>query len=65
MPSFIEIGPPVPEERIFEWFLPYMGMAAILFTLPTCRLFIDTLVLLSYWCFMSNLALIDQGVSET
>ena len=30
MPSFIEIGPTVPEKKIFEGFLPYMGMAAIL-----------------------------------
>ena len=29
IPSFVEIGPPVPE-KIFEGFLPYMGMAAIL-----------------------------------
>ena len=28
--SFVEIGPPVPEKKIFEGFLPYMGMAAIL-----------------------------------
>ena len=28
--SFVEIGPPVPEKKIFERFLPYMGMAAIL-----------------------------------
>ena len=27
MPSFIEIGPTVPEKKIFEGFLPYMGMA--------------------------------------
>ena len=27
---FIEIGPLVPEKKIFEGFLPYMGMAAIL-----------------------------------
>ena len=27
---FIEIGPPVPEKKIFEGFLPYMGMVAIL-----------------------------------
>ena len=25
MPSFIEIGPPVPEKKTFEGFLPYMG----------------------------------------
>ena len=30
MPSFVEIGQPVPEKKIFEGFLPYMGMAAIL-----------------------------------
>ena len=30
IPSFVEIGPPVPEKKIFEGFLPYMGMAAIL-----------------------------------
>ena len=26
MPSFVEIGPPVREKKIFEGFLPYMGM---------------------------------------
>ena len=30
MPSFIEIGPPALEKKIFEGFLPFMGMAAIL-----------------------------------
>ena len=30
MPSYVEIGPPVLEKKIFEGFLPYMGMAAIL-----------------------------------
>ena len=29
MPSFFEIDPP-DSEKIFEGFLPYMGMAAIL-----------------------------------
>ena len=29
IPSFLEIGPMVPE-KIFERFLPYMGVAAIL-----------------------------------
>ena len=29
IPSFVKIGPPVPE-KIFEGFLPYMGVAAIL-----------------------------------
>ena len=30
IPCFVEISPPVPERKIFEGFLPYMGMAAIL-----------------------------------
>ena len=30
IPSFMEIGLPVPEKKIFEKFLPYMGIAAIL-----------------------------------
>ena len=30
MPSFIEIGPAVLEKKIFEGFLPYMGVAAVL-----------------------------------
>ena len=28
--SFVKIGLPVKARKIFEWFLPYMGMAAIL-----------------------------------
>ena len=31
MPSFVEIGPLVLEKKIFEGFLPYIGMAGILF----------------------------------
>ena len=34
MPSFVEISPPVLEKKIFEGFLPYMGMAAILVMRP-------------------------------
>ena len=30
IPSFVEIGPSVPEKKNFEGFLPYMGVAAIL-----------------------------------
>ena len=30
IPSFVKIGLPVQEKKIFEWFLPYMGVAAIL-----------------------------------
>ena len=28
--KFVEISPPVLEKKIFEGFLPYMGIAAIL-----------------------------------
>ena len=49
MPSFIEIGPPVPEKKIFEGFLPYMDMVAILVMWP--GLFTYTLVIPTYWCF--------------
>ena len=30
IPSFVKIGPSVLEKKIFEGFLPYMGVAAIL-----------------------------------
>ena len=34
IPSFVKIGPPVLEKKIFEGFLPYMGVAAILVMFP-------------------------------
>ena len=37
IPSFVKIGQPVAEKKIFEGFLPYMGMAAISIMLPRCR----------------------------
>ena len=37
IPSFVEIGPPVPEKKIFEGFLPYMGVAAMFVMWPRCR----------------------------
>ena len=30
IPSFVNIGQMVPEKKIFEEFLPYMGVVAIL-----------------------------------
>ena len=30
IPSFVEISPPIPEMKIFEGVLPYMGMVAII-----------------------------------
>ena len=37
IPSFLVIGLPVPEKKIFEGFLPYMGVAAILVMGPASR----------------------------
>ena len=34
MLCFVEISPPVLEKKIFERFLPYMGVAAILLMWP-------------------------------
>ena len=34
IPSFVKIGSPVLEKKIFEGFLPYMGLAAILVMWP-------------------------------
>ena len=34
IPSFMQIGPAVPEKKIFEGFLPYMGIEAILVMRP-------------------------------
>ena len=46
MSGFFQIGPPVPEKKIFEGILPYMVMAAIVVIWP--GLFIYTLVAPSY-----------------
>ena len=62
MPSFVEIGPPVPEKKIFEGFLSYMGVAAILVMWPRCRE--QTFVPPTQAGFTYNLALIGQAVSE-
>ena len=37
IPSFVEIHLPVLEKKIFEGFLPYMGVATILVIWPRCR----------------------------
>ena len=31
MPSFLEIGPVVPEKRVFEGFLPYCSKLMVIF----------------------------------
>ena len=59
MPSFFEISPPVLE-KIFEGFLPNMGMADILVMLTS--LFIHTSIDASHKIWLW--ALISQAVSE-
>ena len=61
MPNFVEIGPLVPV-KIFEAFFTCMGIAAILVMYEYPGLFVYTLA--RHSDFISNLALIGQGVSE-
>ena len=61
IPSFVEIGLPVPE-KILKGFLPYMGMAAILVMLPaSCHQIFRSLKLKA---FIKNLVQIGKVVSE-
>ena len=62
IPSFVEIGRPVPETKIFEGFLPYMGVAVILVMKPaSCHQIFISLYLKD---FIKNLVQIDTVVSE-
>ena len=62
IPSFVEIGLPVPEKNIFEGFLPYMGMAAILVMRPVlCHQIFISLYLKA---FIQSLVQINKVVSE-
>ena len=63
IPSFVKIGPTVLKKKIFEGFLPYMGMAAILVMLPgSCLQVFISLYLLA---FIQNLVQNGPIVSET
>ena len=58
----MKIGPPVLEKKIFEGFLPYMGMAAILVMSPaSCNQIFISLYLKA---FIQNLVQNCQVVSE-
>ena len=62
IPSFVKIGPPVLEKKIFEGFLPYMGMSAILVMCPaSCHQIFISLYLKA---FIQNLVQNGQVVSE-
>ena len=61
IPSFVEIGLPVPE-KIFEGFLPYVGMAAILVMGPaSCH---QIFIFLYLKAFIKHLVQIGKVVSE-
>ena len=62
IPSFVKLGPPVLEKKIFEGFLPYMGMAAILVMIPaSCHQIFISLYLKA---FIQNLVQNGPVVSE-
>ena len=62
IPSFVEIGPPVPAKMIFKGFLSYMGLAAILVMCPaSCH---QIFIFLYLKAFMQNLVQIGTVVSE-
>ena len=62
IPSFVEIGPAVPEKKIFEGFLPYRGVAAILVMWPaSCH---QIFIFLYLKAFIESLVQIDTVVSE-
>ena len=61
IPSFVEIGLPVPE-KIFKWFLPYMCMMTTLVMWPaSCHQIFISLYLKA---FLKNLMQIGIVVSE-
>ena len=62
IPSCVEIGPLVPEKKIFEGFLPYMGMVAILVMWPaSCHQIFISMYLKA---FIKNLIQIGTVFSE-
>ena len=62
IPSFVEIGLPVPEEKIFKGFLPYVGMAAILVMGPASCL--QIFISLYQKAFIKSFVQIGKVVSE-
>ena len=62
IPSFVEIGQPVPEKKIFEGFLPCMGLTAILVMRPaSCH---QIFIPLYMNAFIQNLIQFNLVVSE-
>ena len=62
IPSFVEICLPVLEKKIFEGFLPYMGMAAILvIRLASCHQIFISFYLKAY---IQNMVQVCTAVSE-
>ena len=64
IPSFVEIGPPVPEKKIFEGFLPYRGLAAIFVKVTPGSSFEQTMMGWSPGCYIPSFVEISQQVTE-
>ena len=62
IPSFVEICPPVPEKKIFEGFLPYIDVVAILVMRPASCL--QIFISLYLKAFIQNSVQIGTLVSE-
>ena len=62
IPSFVEIDSPVPEKKIFEGFLSYMCVVAILVMWPAS--FHQIFISLYLTAFIQNLVQIGTVVSE-
>ena len=60
IPSFVGFGPPVLEKKIFEGFLPYMGVVAILVMEPAS--FHQIFISLCLKTFIENLVQISTDV---
>ena len=62
IPSYVEFSQQVPEKTIFDWFLPYKGVAAILVMGPVlCHQIFISLYLKA---FIQTLVQIGTEVSE-
>ena len=62
IPSYVEISPLVPKKKIFEGFLPYMDVVAILVIRPaSCHQIFISMYLKG---FIQNLVQIGTVVSE-
>ena len=63
IPSFVEIGSPVPK-KIFEGFLPYMGVAATFGNVTSIMYSNSYFLVPNLKAFLQNLVQVSTVVSE-